>query len=157
MVIISLSMLNYRICLPLLIILLISLISINGTAMSETNETGTNNNSHLGFWLFGGLCCVVPISLLLVNIGISIWMYKDAEKKKESGAVWLIIGLLFPFLGCLIWFIVRPPEPSFYESKAQERDEKPRRSCPECGREIPLDANTCPYCSKKFESDPALG
>ena len=24
------------------------------------------------------------------------------------------------------------------------------RHCPECGRSIPMDANVCPYCSKKF-------
>lgn len=24
------------------------------------------------------------------------------------------------------------------------------RRCPNCGRSIPLDAGTCPYCSKKF-------
>ena len=25
------------------------------------------------------------------------------------------------------------------------------RRCPNCGRVIPFDARTCPYCSKKFE------
>ena len=28
---------------------------------------------------------------------------------------------------------------------------KPDRRCPACGRIIPFDARTCPYCSKKFE------
>ncbi|GAI77546.1 unnamed protein product [marine sediment metagenome] len=28
----------------------------------------------------------------------------------------------------------------------------PGRICPNCSRSIPMDANTCPYCGKKFES-----
>lgn len=28
---------------------------------------------------------------------------------------------------------------------------EPERRCPNCGRPIPMDANICPYCSKKFE------
>ncbi|MDD5779118.1 MAG: zinc ribbon domain-containing protein [Candidatus Thermoplasmatota archaeon] len=102
--------------------------------------------------LFAGALCFFWIIMFVIWIAIGVWMYKDAEKRGKSGALWLIIGLLFGIIGLIVWLIVRPPEPSFYESKAQEREEKPRRSCPECGREIPLDANTCPYCGKKFGS-----
>lgn len=32
-----------------------------------------------------------------------------------------------------------------------EKSSKSDRYCPDCGRGIPFDAKTCPYCSKKFE------
>ncbi len=77
-------------------------------------------------------------------------MYRDAEKRGKSGALWLIIGLLFGIIGLIIWLIVRPPEPSFYEKKAAD-EEKKDRICPSCGRSIPFDAKVCPYCGKNFE------
>jgi predicted nucleic acid-binding Zn ribbon protein len=75
-------------------------------------------------------------------------MYKDAEKRGKSGVLWLIIGLLFGLIGLIVWLIVRPPEPSFYEKKVEK--EKKERMCPSCGRAIPFDANICPYCGKRF-------
>ncbi|MEA2054350.1 MAG: PLDc N-terminal domain-containing protein [Candidatus Thermoplasmatota archaeon] len=56
--------------------------------------------------------------LFIISIAIAVWMYKDMEVRKENGALWLIIELLFPYIGLIIWLIVRPPEPSFYEKKA---------------------------------------
>ncbi|KAA0002527.1 MAG: zinc ribbon domain-containing protein, partial [Thermoplasmata archaeon] len=90
--------------------------------------------------------------LFIIWIAIGVWMYRDAEKRGKSGALWLIIGLLFGIigLGLIIWLIVRPPEPSFYEKKAAG-EEKKERICPSCGRSIPFDAKVCPYCGKNFE------
>jgi hypothetical protein len=107
-----------------------------------------------GEWLggvFAGALCLVWVIMFVIWIAIGIWMYKDAEKRGKSGALWLIIGLLFGIIGLIVWLIVRPPERSFYEKK----DEQPQhdRSCPECGRPIPMDANVCPYCGKKFGSE----
>jgi hypothetical protein len=76
---------------------------------------------------------------------VAIWVYKDAEKRGKSGALWLIIVLLFGILGLIIWLIVRP---SFVKESIKTITD---RRCPNCGRIIPFDANTCPYCSKKFE------
>jgi len=33
----------------------------------------------------------------------------------------------------------------------QKISENTKRRCPDCGRIIPMDSNTCPYCGKKFE------
>lgn len=98
------------------------------------------------WWVFSGALCVIPILLFIVWLFICVWVYRDAEKRGKNGALWLIICLLFGIIGLIIWVIVRPPETSFYEKKRDTR-----RSCPDCGREIPFDANICPYCGKKFE------
>jgi hypothetical protein len=99
--------------------------------------------------LFAGALCFGWIIMFVIWIAIGIWMYKDAEKRGKSGALWLIIGLLFGIIGLIVWLIVRPPEPSFYEKKAAPQEAQ-ARNCPECGRSIPMDANVCPYCGKKF-------
>jgi len=105
-------------------------------------------------WEFGGLfagaLCFFWVVMLIIWIGIGVWMYRDAEKRGKSGALWLIIGLLFGIIGLIIWLIVRPPEPSFYEKKAAGKEQKDR-ICPSCGRTIPFDAKVCPYCGKNFE------
>lgn len=33
-----------------------------------------------------------------------------------------------------------------------QKSTTPERICPNCGKDIPMDANTCPYCGKQFQS-----
>jgi uncharacterized membrane protein YhaH (DUF805 family) len=123
-----------------------ALASANGNNTADDTDWGDLG----GLWLFSGLLCFIPVILFIISIAIAVWMYRDAEKRGKSGALWLIIELLFPIIGLIIWLIVRPPEPSFYEKKAAG-SEKKDRICPSCGRTIPFDAKVCPYCGKNFE------
>ena len=100
-------------------------------------------------WAASGICCFAWIIPIIIWIAIGVWLYKDAESRGKSGALWLIIGLIAGIIGLIIWLIVRPPKPEFYEKS--RKLEKEQRVCPNCGRSIPLDAVTCPYCGKKFE------
>ncbi len=101
-------------------------------------------DTYTGYTL-AGACFLWIIIWFVIFIVIAIWVYGDAEKRGKSGGLWLIIVILLGLIGIIIWLIVRPPFKS--ESKKVEDD---RRRCPNCGRSIPFDANTCPYCSKKF-------
>jgi len=97
--------------------------------------------------LFGlGLACILPIIWFIIAILIAIWVYRDAEKRDSSGGLWLIIVIFTGIIGLIIWFVVRPPIGG--KKKAAASSE---RRCPNCGRAIPDDARTCPYCSKNFE------
>ncbi|RLF63458.1 MAG: hypothetical protein DRN33_04105 [Thermoplasmata archaeon] len=130
---------------------LILFAGLAGSMASAAVENNTSNDLDWGaFWLFSGAFCFVYVILFIIWIAIGVWMYRDAEKRGKSGALWLIIGLLFGIIGLIIWLIVRPPEPSFYEKKAAG-EEKKERICPSCGRSIPFDAKVCPYCGKNFE------
>jgi len=98
-----------------------------------------------GGLLFGlGLLCLIPIIMLIIGIIIAIWVYKDAEKRGSSGALWLIIVILTSIIGLIIWLVVRPPI-------GGEKGKGSNRNCPNCGRGIPEDARVCPYCNKKFD------
>ena len=97
------------------------------------------------FWGLTGALCFIPILVLIIGIVLAIWVYKDAQKRGSSGALWLIIVLLTGIIGLIIWLVVRPPIGG--EKSAASSD----RRCPNCGRAIPNDARTCPYCGKNFE------
>ena len=98
------------------------------------------------FWGLTGALCFIPVVLLIIGILLAVWVYKDAQKRGSSGALWLIIVLLTGIIGLIIWLVVRPPIGG--EKKAAASSE---RRCPNCGRVIPDDARTCPYCAKNFE------
>ena len=99
--------------------------------------------------LFTGVMCIIPIIAIIIGIVLAIWVYKDAEKRDSSGALWLIIVLITGLLGLIIWLIVRPPigGKKTESGSAAASD----RRCPSCGRTIPNDARVCPYCRKNFE------
>lgn len=99
------------------------------------------------WWNFMGLgiaFCIGIVVAFVIIILIAIWVYKDAEKRGTSGALWLIIVILTGIIGLIIWLVVRPPIGGHPKQSG--------RMCPNCGRPIPMDANICPYCGKKFES-----
>ena len=92
-------------------------------------------------------CAVGVIIWFVIWILIAIWVYRDAEKRGSSGALWLIIVILLGLIGIIIWLVVRPP----IGGKPASQVQQPERRCPNCGRPIPMDARVCPYCSKKFD------
>lgn len=117
------------------------------SAADEYNwdEWNDANEAAAGAVLFGlGLMCIIPAVLFIIGILLAIWVYKDAEKRGSSGALWLIIVILTSFVGLIIWLVVRPPIGG--EKSATSSD----RKCPNCGRSIPMDAKVCPYCGKDF-------
>jgi hypothetical protein len=61
-----------------------------------------------------------------------------------EGIVCMISGPLILFILGLFVLIKGMDKPKHVISKHEER------FCPNCGRVIPEDARTCPYCSKKF-------
>ena len=114
---------------------------------SGVASAADNLNASQAWATFGaGMAALVIFCIviwLIIAILIAIWVYRDAQKRGESGALWLIIVILTSIIGLIIWLVVRPP----IGGKKPESE----RRCPNCGRPIPMDARICPYCSKKFE------
>ncbi len=115
------------------------------SALASAADDNPYGDLAAGGLLFGlGLICILPIIMLIIGIVIAIWVYKDAEKRGSSGALWLIIVIFTSIIGLIIWLVVRPPI-------GGEKGKGSNRNCPSCGRGIPEDARVCPYCNKKFE------
>ena len=55
---------------------------------------------------------VLPmIAWFIIAILIAVWVYRDAEKRGESGVLWLIIVLITGIIGLIIWLIIRRDKP----------------------------------------------
>jgi len=112
-------------------------------------------------WAFFGLSLVMCLIIflivpLIIAILACIWIYKDAEKRGKSGALWVLLLIVASVVGnfigfiivIVIWLATRPPIGGAPQQMEQSSSD---RRCPNCGRVIPLDARVCPYCGKKFE------
>jgi len=53
------------------------------------------------------VCCAGITLLLILQIVIGIWVYKDAESRGDSGVMWLIVVLVGGIVGLIIYLIVR--------------------------------------------------
>lgn len=61
----------------------------------------------------GGVSLLLIVLPLAIAIAIAIWMYKDAVRRNDSNAIiWLIVGLVFPIIGLIIYLIVRNQNPA---------------------------------------------
>ncbi|GGD29745.1 hypothetical protein GCM10011389_41640 [Pontibacillus salipaludis] len=60
--------------------------------------------------LFVGIMAFIAIALFVINIVTSIWAYRDAQRKgksKEYAIIVLILTIIFPFIGLIVYFFIR--------------------------------------------------
>ncbi len=102
----------------------------------------------------GLICISVFLIFLLIAILISIWIYKDAEKRGKEGILWVIILILTGGIpGLVLWLLVRP---DMEEVKKKELDRKEwgkqtrLKSTPRPPPPPPEEKNICPDCKRKL-------
>ncbi len=126
-------------------------LAISSTASAiEYDEYGNPIITSEDWGIYGlgvAACAIFAVVWFIIFIAIAIWVYKDAEKRGSSGALWLIIVILLGILGIIIWLIIRPP----IGGRPQQQQQAAGRMCTNCGRPIPMDAQVCPYCGKNFQ------
>jgi hypothetical protein len=99
--------------------------------------------------------------LVVIWVALVYWTYSDATRRLDDP---LLIGCatvasLFPFIGTIVYTIVRPPE---YLEDAHERELEIRaaekrlalldnRTCRNCGSEIEPSFLRCPSCMRKLK------
>lgn len=134
-----------------IIVLTCIIMSLTISTVASAADDPWDWTSPTYFFGLGLAICLLFILLpVIIAILACIWIYKDAEKRGKSGAVWVLLlivaSLFFSFIGFVIvivvWLATRPP---IGETKGQTG-----RICPNCGRPIPMDAQVCPYCGKDF-------
>lgn len=110
--------------------------------------------------LFGLIGILAYVGVLW--IALAFYVVRDARRRSTSRvfvAFAGFLGFLPPFLGALIYLVVRPPR-TIDEERTQRLEEQalldptgdlePPRPCPSCGREIDGDFVMCPYCRTQF-------
>jgi hypothetical protein len=102
--------------------------------------------------------------LLLFSVGLLwaalvLWTFKDARKRIDD---WLIIvvsvatSLVFPFIGSLVYTILRPAEyladvkERELEMQAMELELRQIRNCPNCKEPVREDYLVCPNCRRNL-------
>jgi len=110
---------------------------------------------------------VVGLGAVLVYVGalwlaLAFYVWRDARRRSQSPTfvgLAALLGFFPPFLGPLIYFVLRPPR-TLEEERARELEEQAllepvydsvvTRPCPTCGRDIEQDFIICPYCRTQF-------
>lgn len=100
---------------------------------------------------------VVMISFLLIMVvlwlALVYWTYADASRRGTWRVLWGVVAALLPFVGTLLYLIVRPPEYELdrrereLELAVLERDLRERTNqCPNCRAVVEKDFLICPEC-----------
>jgi double zinc ribbon protein len=117
------------------------------------------------FGLHGGLNLAVQLVLLvLVALWIALvwWTYADANRRVDDPMLVACAtagSFFFPFVGAIVYAIVRPPE---YLDDVREREleiaaaqarlaQVEALSCPHCGFEVEKTFLRCPSCMHKLK------
>ena len=86
------------------------------------------DNGALGAGILAGTFCLIPVIFFIIAIFIAVWVYKDAEKRGKSGALWLIIVLITGIIGLIVWLLVRPDMSEVRrEQEQQQQYQQPPR------------------------------
>ena len=102
------------------------------------------------------------LCLVVIWLATVYWTYSDARRRMEDP---MLIGCataasFFPFVGCVVYMIVRPPE---YLDDVRERELEMQAAearvaqlgymlCPHCDAEIERDFLRCPNCMRRLKS-----
>lgn len=97
---------------------------------------------------------VVLLLFAVLWLTLVYWTFADASRRGALRFLWGLVAILLPFLGTLIYLIVRPPE---YELDRRERElelavlERDLRNrvllCPNCRAVVERDYFVCPECN----------
>src|SRR5258708_16370957 len=117
----------------------------------------TSNGPVIALFIAGA----IYVAVLYVAVGF--WVVRDARRRSESWFFALfagLLGLLLPFLGVLIYLVIRPPRTLDEErallleeqalQEGEPIDQHVMRPCPTCGRDIEHEFVICPYCRTQF-------
>jgi hypothetical protein len=104
---------------------------------------------------------LICLFLVVIWLALLYWTYADARRRIADP---LLVGCataasLFPFVGTIVYMIVRPPE---YLADVHEREleiqaaearlaELGYQVCPYCDYEVEKDFLRCPHCMRKLK------
>lgn len=96
---------------------------------------------------------IMVLLFVAVWLALVYWTFADASRRGALRYLWGILAVVVPFVGTLIYVIVRPPE---YELDRRERElelavlERDLRNrvllCPNCRSVVERDYFVCPEC-----------
>jgi hypothetical protein len=113
---------------------------------------------------FTGAFLALCVGIFIIFLLVAIWVYRDAESRGMSGVLWLLVVLVAPLIGLIIYLVVRkdkaPMAPPYY---AQQPWQPPpaagapppgpaptaQMTCRNCGSPLAPGATFCGKCGAK--------
>ena len=117
--------------------------------------------NQIGVWLQFILACMGAYIVALYFATI-VWTYRDITSRTRdifSIALGIALVVLMPFVGILIYLILRPKETlsEAYERSLEEeyllQDIEDTEVCPSCKRRVSQDFLFCPHCRTKLRDE----
>lgn len=94
----------------------------SGTGTSDGSDPFESISSFFDSGLWSLITVLLQVFVVLLWVALAYWTYQDARRRiQPSGLVagCVALSVLIPFLGSIIYLIVRPPE---YLDEARERE-----------------------------------
>jgi hypothetical protein len=98
--------------------------------------------------------------LIVFWLAVGYWVYKDAKRRIEDPvliAIAVVLGLIPPYVGALVYMLFRPPEyledvrERELEIKAmEERLSRGDLHCPVCRADVDPSFLVCPVCTTRL-------
>ena len=108
---------------------------------------------------------LIILALVIIWLALIYWTYADARRRIADPMLvaCATVASLFPFIGTIVYMIVRPPE---YLDDVRERELEMQAAearlhslgyllCPHCDAEVEKDFLRCPSCQRKLK-DPCV-
>lgn len=93
-----------------------------GTTTSDSSDPFESISSFFDSGLWSLITVLLQIFVVLLWVALAYWTYQDARRRIQSPGLvagCVALSVLIPFLGSIIYLIVRPPE---YLDEARERE-----------------------------------
>jgi hypothetical protein len=101
---------------------LLGLLQADPQATSDSDDPFESISNFFDSGLWSAISLMLQVFVVLLWLALAYWTYQDARRRFESPAAvagCVALSVLLPFLGSIIYLIVRPPE---YLDEARERE-----------------------------------
>jgi RNA polymerase subunit RPABC4/transcription elongation factor Spt4 len=118
-----------------------------------------SNIIHSPYWMLALYVILFLVGVLWLSL--IFWTVKDARKRIDDKlivAVAVLTSLILPFVGTLVYAILRPAEfladvrERELEMRAMELELQSTRACPTCGEPVRPDYLVCPSCRRALRT-----
>jgi len=107
--------------------------------------------------LFSLVKNLLMLFLVVLYFAVIFWTWRDANRRGAMGWFWGLVCAVFPFVGWLVYLVIRPPE-LIDDARERELEIRAREAqlardydtCPSCFKPVEKDFLICPYCMKKL-------
>ena len=107
--------------------------------------------------LFSLVKNLLLLFFVVLYFAVIFWTWRDANRRGAMGWFWGLVCAVFPFVGWLVYLVVRPPE-LIDDARERELEIRAREAqlardydaCPSCFKPVEKDFLICPYCMKKL-------